>query len=84
MSFLAFLGYIVVFYCMVFPCFYNLPDYLFKKLLSVEKRATTVSGRSFDPFSLSDDELCIRFFKQVVSQDNHPLWDFLESLSHTD
>ena len=67
----------VLLYC--FPCFCNLPDYLFKKLLRVEKRASRFfPGQSFDALNISAENICIRLFRQVMCYNDHPLFKLFD------
>ncbi|MEL7309703.1 MAG: reverse transcriptase domain-containing protein, partial [Pseudomonadota bacterium] len=59
-----------------FPCFCNMPSYLFSKLKRVEKRALRIMGcnSQFPPcFMTFCDELCTKLFTSVVQCEDHPL-----------
>ncbi len=59
-------------YC--YPVLCNMPLYLFKKLVRLEKRACRIIGDApRDPLLETGEALCERLFNQVLSNLDHPL-----------
>ena len=59
-----------------YPAWCNIPDYLKRQLFSVEKRALRIIGEELsDHLSLftMGDNICLKLFKNVESQRDHPL-----------
>ena len=57
-----------------FPCFCNLPKYLFAKLLRVERLAGSFfSDVNFAPLSAAADAMCKKMFYQISKNTYHPL-----------
>jgi len=62
----------VLLYC--FPTFCNMPKYLLKKVVRVEKRAAKFfPEHEFCDFLAVADDTCRRLFDKVVRSDDHPL-----------
>ena len=64
----------VLLYC--FPCFCNLSDYLFSKLVRIERRVLRIVA-SLDacnpPLDEAANNLCRHLFKRICDSDAHPL-----------
>lgn len=59
-----------------FPCFCNLPSYLFSNLKRVEKRAFRImgcEGNSPTPLSTVTANVCTKLFTSICRADEHPL-----------
>ncbi|MEL7308758.1 MAG: reverse transcriptase domain-containing protein [Pseudomonadota bacterium] len=62
----------VLLYC--FSCFCNLPDYLFYRLLQVEKRAAKFfPDHDYHALSLTAESMCLKLFNKIENCPNHPL-----------
>ena len=65
-------------YC--FSCFCNLSDYLFHRLLQVEKRAAKFFPTlKYEPLAFSSDAMCCSFFKKIHENVDHPLRHIFQS-----
>lgn len=58
-----------------YPCFCNLPSYLFDKLVTVEKRVFRIiePSNDFPVLSYSADKMCKKLFGNVERNSQHPL-----------
>ncbi|MEL7308637.1 MAG: reverse transcriptase family protein, partial [Pseudomonadota bacterium] len=67
-----------------FPCFCNLPQYLFNKLCRLEVRASKYfSEHDFCHLKEATDSICKKLFKSIVFSCNHPLRRMFDSRSPT-
>ena len=67
-----------------FPCFCNIPQYLFNKLLRVEQRAAKFFPE-FQYCKLQDtvDHICSKLFQNIVNSCDHPLRVMFEARQPT-
>lgn len=57
-----------------FPCFSNLPAYLFKRMLRVERQARKFFiGVDFSDLSVSSDKICVNLVQKIMKNECHPL-----------
>lgn len=57
-----------------FPCFCNLPQYLFNKIIRLERRATSYfSDYKFCSVQEATSRICERLFKDILNSCDHPL-----------
>ena len=64
-----------------FPAFCNIPQYLKRRIISVENRVFKIIGQSDDcPISLfaAADQMCVTLFNKVVADSLHPLRRFFD------
>ena len=67
-----------------FPCFCNLPQYLFDRMLRVEDRAARYfPEHDFCKIPDTVDRICNRLFNSVLNSSDHPLRVLFESRSPT-
>lgn len=63
-----------------YSAFCNIPAYLQKKLLSIERRVCRIIGIEFDlvqePLFTAGDTMCARMFEKVKINEDHPLRSF--------
>ena len=63
-----------------YPAWCNLPVYLQKRLLIVERRVLRIVNLDFEPPSLflAGDKMCLKLFTKVAMESEHPLRCFFE------
>ena len=78
MSFCAFIRPILLY---AYPAWCNLPEYLRKKLLAVERRVLRIIDCDLYSASLFTfgDHMCLKLYRKVIQQEDHPLRCFFST-----